>query len=230
MVCQSKLRGEKEKWVGRRGLKLLLLGDSITEHLTGASVGAVSQRFDEVKAEFDSSFEKDSTLALGIAGDQTQHLLWRLGEGGELEGLEPEFVHILIGTNNLGAGFTPEDTFEGIKAVVDLVRGGVPASTRIILQEIFPREFRNPGKKQQIKVAEVNEMMREQWKQEVGTGGGGGVTLAQCGRDFVTDETLGLDERDWKVKVPLMPDHLHPSASGVKLWMDCLKAQMVNTS
>ena len=119
MECQRKLRWEKEKWVGRQGLKLLLLGekragtmycdvvnskprsrvagDSITEHLTGASVGVVSQRLDEVKAAFDSSFEDDTTLALGISGDQTQHLLWRLGEGGELEGLEPEFVHILIG-------------------------------------------------------------------------------------------------------------------------------------
>lgn len=119
MECQRKLRWEKEKWVGRQGLTLLLLGekragtmycdvvnskphsrvagDSITEHLTGASVGVVSQRFDEVKAAFDSSFEDDTTLALGISGDQTQHLLWRLGEGGELEGLEPEFVHILIG-------------------------------------------------------------------------------------------------------------------------------------
>ena len=119
MECQRKLRWEKEKWVGRQGLKLLLLGekragtmycdvvnskprsrvagDSITEHLTGASVGVVSHRLDEVKAAFDSSFEDDTTLALGISGDQTQHLLWRLGEGGELEGLEPEFVHILIG-------------------------------------------------------------------------------------------------------------------------------------
>ena len=108
---------------------------------------------------------------------------------------------------------------------MDLVRETVPPSTRIILEEIFPREFRNPSQEQE-KVAKVNEMIREYWKEEDGTGGG--ITLAQCGRAFVTDETKGFNEGAWRVKIPLMPDKLHPSASGVKIWMDCVKAQMRN--
>src|SRR5262245_4178232 len=38
----------------------------------------------------------------GIGGDQTQHLLWRVGEGKELDGLEPKAAVIMIGTNNTG--------------------------------------------------------------------------------------------------------------------------------
>lgn len=37
----------------------------------------------------------------GIAGDQTQHVLWRILNG-EVTGLNPRLVVLKIGTNNLG--------------------------------------------------------------------------------------------------------------------------------
>lgn len=37
----------------------------------------------------------------GIAGDQTQNLLWRI-QNGEVAGLNPRLVVLKIGTNNLG--------------------------------------------------------------------------------------------------------------------------------
>lgn len=37
----------------------------------------------------------------GIAGDQTQHVLWRI-QNGEVSGLNPRLVVLKIGTNNLG--------------------------------------------------------------------------------------------------------------------------------
>lgn len=36
----------------------------------------------------------------GIGGDKTQHVLWRITEGKELDGIEPKVVALMIGTNN----------------------------------------------------------------------------------------------------------------------------------
>ncbi len=72
----------------------------------------------------------------GISGDRTQHLAWRL-EQGALAGREPEFIAVMIGTNNL-----PHDAGAeigaGIVEVVRTVRRLAPSST-VLLHAIPPR-------------------------------------------------------------------------------------------
>ena len=71
----------------------------------------------------------------GIGGDSTQHLLWRLDHG-EIDGIHPKVVVLLIGTNNL-VSHTPAEIAEGITAVVAKLREKLPAS-RILLLGLFP--------------------------------------------------------------------------------------------
>jgi len=217
---QKGLVAEKEAWVAKnpKGFKLLMLGDSITEYLTGKSFGVEVAAKADIKAAFKAVFP-DDVLPMGIAGDQTQHLLWRMGEdGGELNGLLPEFVNVLIGTNNLGAGMSPEAAFEGVKEVVKEIKASLPSST-IILEQLFPRG--DAGGDLQETVAQVNALIREQWK------GDKTLHLSHCGQIFVMEGSNNLDERSWILNIDLMPDKLHPGAHGVKLWMECLE-EMLN--
>jgi beta-glucosidase len=69
---------------------VLLVGDSITIQW-GASW---AKQFPERKA-----------VNIGIGGDKTQNVLWRLDHGG-VEGLQPKTIVLMIGNNNMF--FTPE--------------------------------------------------------------------------------------------------------------------------
>ena len=68
---------------------VLLLGDSITE---GWNQGG--------KNIWKNYVEKYNAANFGISGDRTQHVLWRI-ENGELDGISPKLVILMIGTNNI---------------------------------------------------------------------------------------------------------------------------------
>ncbi len=81
-----------EKFVGiaKEGkAELIFLGDSITNGWS---------RQTEL---WEKSFGKYKPANFGIGGDRTQHVLWRI-ENGELEGIHPKAVVLMIGTNNSG--------------------------------------------------------------------------------------------------------------------------------
>src|SRR5262249_33301412 len=59
---------------------VLFLGDSITQGWGGA------------KEVWEKSFGPLKPANFGIGGDQTQHVLWRITEGKELEGIQPKAI------------------------------------------------------------------------------------------------------------------------------------------
>ena len=88
-------------------VNLLFVGDSITD----------AWRRGPQNELYKERWGKHNPLNLGIGGDRTQHVLWRL-ENGEVEGIKPKVVVLMIGTNNLGNKESVEDTIAGVKAVV----------------------------------------------------------------------------------------------------------------
>ncbi len=116
----------------RGPVDVLLVGDSITQQwgsvLDGKPLNAAWQR----------KFGRYKTINLGIAGDKTQNVLWRLDHGG-VAGLEPRLVVLLIGNNNM---FFARETgtaaaAQGIKACVDNLRAKFPGAP-LIAVKIFP--------------------------------------------------------------------------------------------
>lgn len=77
-------------------------------------------------------------LNLGLSGDLTQGVLWRLHNGQWPAALKPDVVVLLIGTNNASWHSRAEDTALGIAEIIRLIHARSPA-TKVLLLGILPR-------------------------------------------------------------------------------------------
>jgi hypothetical protein len=76
---------------------LLMIGDSITHGWEGGG-----------KDVWKQFYEKRNAVNLGIGGDQTQHVLWRL-DNGNIAGIQPKLAVLMIGGNRCrGRGYRDE--------------------------------------------------------------------------------------------------------------------------
>jgi lysophospholipase L1-like esterase len=178
-------------------VQLVFIGDSITDAWRGG----------EQNKLYKQRWGQYNPLNLGISGDKTEHVLWRL-EHGELDGLQngTKLVVMMIGTNNLGnpPRATPEDTAKGVECLVKTIRQKLPESK--LLLGVFPRgaEPSNPFRAQ-IKM--VNDTISK-------LDDGKNVKYLDIGRKFLSkDDSLSKD---------IMPDALHPNAAGYRIWADAI--------
>jgi beta-glucosidase len=179
------------------GVKVLFLGDSITHGWGGPG-----------KAVWQKQYAPLGAANFGISADQTQFLLWRLAEG-ELEGLRPRAVVLMIGTNNLKSGPTrmaPEDAAAGVKAVLDLLRARLPES-RILLLGVLPRQPQYPW--MAATVRKMNALL-------AGLADGQRVRFLDFGHRFL--------KADGTMDPALMQkDLLHLSAKGYEAWAEAMR-------
>ena len=96
-------------------------------------------------------------LNLGISGDATQSLLWRLDHGNWPAALQPAAIVLLIGTNNIGSGSRPEDVATGIGQVIERLHRLAPAA-RILLLGVLPRGA-GPQDPTRQPIARLNQMI-----------------------------------------------------------------------
>lgn len=174
--------------------QLIFIGDSITQGWEGAGKEVWTKRF-----------EKYNAINLGIGGDRTQHVLWRLGNG-NLKGLAPKVAVVMIGTNNSnGEDNSVEQIADGVTAIVKTLRGTLP-NTQILLVSIFPRgENPNP---QRGKILQVNQILQK-------VAADPAVHWVDFGHDFITSK--GTIPRE------LMPDFLHLSPKAYEVWADAIQ-------
>jgi lysophospholipase L1-like esterase len=173
---------------------VVFLGDSITQGWEGAGKTVWKEKFAPLKA-----------INLGIGGDQTGHVLWRLTEGGEFETIKPKVVVLMIGTNNTG-GHKAEDIAGGIGEIVKTIHKKSP-ETKVLLLAVFPRapNADNPGRK---KIAKINEIISKL------DDDGKTVKYLDIGQKFLKEDgTLTKD---------IMPDYLHLSPRGYEIWAEAI--------
>lgn len=145
-------------------------------------------------------------------------MLWRIKRLAG-SGLEARVVVVLIGTNNLSVGMTPEDTVAGIVAVVEAAQNLLPLA-KIFLVPLLPR---GDGRAPQSAVAKTNALLRE--SALVAGNKDTKVTWAEgCGSQLIRKELRGRPEDEWQVDASLMPDRLqHPGVAGTRAWLACVQ-------
>lgn len=172
---------------------VVFVGDSITQGWEG-----------EGAALWQKELAPLGALNLGVSGDRTEHVLWRLREA-PLTHLEPRVVVLLIGTNNLGHGTSnAEETAAGVLAVIAELHAQAPQAT-LLVHEIFPRgERMNPMRGDLL---QVNQVLRAH-------------ALSPKTR------VLGFSDRwvreDGTIPKEIMPDFLHLSPAGYAQWTEAL--------
>jgi lysophospholipase L1-like esterase len=149
-------------------------------------------------------------LNMGFGWDRTQNVLWRLRQG-EFDGLSPEWIVLLIGTNNLtgtrnARANTPQEIVEAITAICRELRLRSPAS-RIALMGVLPRGAK-PGNPLRKPIAEINRLLAQRFVTERGI-----VFLELSAKFLATDGSLPAS---------LFPDGTHPSDAGYQIWADAL--------
>ncbi len=139
----------------------------------------------------------------GWGADITQNVLWRL-RNGELDGVNPKVIVVQAGTNNIGAGNSPMEVANGIKAIVRTCEQKAPKAT-IIITGIFPRDA-NQGFSSKIKA--TNDL----------------VSKFCDGKSVIfLDVTAGLCDATGKLNDGMFEDGLHPSPKGYQVWANGLK-------
>jgi lysophospholipase L1-like esterase len=176
---------------------LVFIGDSITQGWEGAGREAWAKFYGQRKA-----------MNLGIGGDRTQHVLWRL-DNGNIEGIKPKCAVLMIGTNNSnGNDNSAEEIGDGIKAIITKLRTKLP-ETRILVLAIFPRgEKPNPQREKNAKASELASKLADDKM----------VHFVDIGPKFLSED--GTLPRD------IMPDLLHLSPKGYQIWAESIEAKV----
>ena len=126
-------------------VKWVFLGDSITNMWLQNAEGGSSGGGQIWRANFGVGGSGPLSLNLGVSGDRTEHLLHRItpvakGGEGQLEGLAPDKIFILIGINNIvwpGEPPSVDSVFRGIVRVVETASEQCPDAT-IVVTSILP--------------------------------------------------------------------------------------------
>jgi lysophospholipase L1-like esterase len=176
------------------GVDVLFLGDSITQGWEGAG-----------KEAWKKSFEPLMAANFGIGGDRTEHVLWRITEGKELEGISPKAAVLMIGTNNTGAN-SAEEIADGVTAIVKELRKQKP-DMQILLLGVFPRSA-GANDKVRDKIKDVNSRIAK-------LDDGKSVHYLDIGPKFL--------ESDGSLSKEIMPDYLHLSPKGYDIWAEAIK-------
>ncbi len=183
---------------GKEGpVDLLFLGDSITAYWATRGKDVWAERYPP---------EKYHPANFGIGGDKTQHVLWRIANG-ELDDIHPKVVVLMIGTNNNSK--PAEDIARGTTACVTAIRGKLP-DAKILLLAIFPRG-ELPSDPLRTKIANVNPILSK-------LDDGRHVFYLDFGSKFLA--------ADGTLPKTVMPDFLHPSAEGYRIWADAIQPKL----
>jgi len=204
-------RHESFNEVSKKGeAQLVFLGDSITQGWEKNGKDVWAKTWEPLKA-----------ANFGIGGDRTEHVIWRL-QNGNFDGLKPNLVVLMIGTNNTGHQGRPaaehggavyassaEQTAEGVKMILDIL-GKKLSETKVLLLGIFPRGATKDDAMRKQNVATNNLIS--------GFADGKRIYYMDIGNTFL--------QPDGTLPKEIMPDLLHLNAKGYEMWAGAIEGKV----
>ncbi|MCX7409508.1 MAG: platelet-activating factor acetylhydrolase IB subunit [Planctomycetales bacterium] len=172
---------------------LLFIGDSITQGWEGAG-----------KAAWSEKYGKRNAVNLGIGGDRTQHVLWRL-DNGNIDEIKPKLAVLMIGTNNSGQN-TSEQIADGITAIVTKLRDKLP-ETKVLILAVFPRGADGTNKNRMVNEG-ANKIVEK-------LADGKNIEYLDIGPKFLDDKG--------NLSKEVMPDQLHLNPASYQTWADAIE-------
>ena len=175
-------------------IDLAFVGDSITRRWRGEGN----------KEVWDKYWGSYKAVNMGIGGDATQNVLWRLNNG-QLDGYQARVFVVMIGTNNCwGEKPVPADVAAGVKAILNLIQSKQPQA-KILLLSILPTGDKpNPGREPR---AAINGL----------------ISKFQGGPVHYMDISAKFLEPDGTISKDVMPDSLHLAPKGYEIWSEAIK-------
>ncbi len=202
-----------------KSIRIVFLGDSITD-FWGLADNPWFPGKKGGRAVWDESFSgqpvKNHAIDLGISGDRTEHVLYRLlpktaGGLGELDSpeLDPDFVVLMIGVNNSWDAEQPivESIHAGIRTVVETVHECKPRA-KVILQSLLPT---NESARNADVVQPVNRRLEQMASGSPYSGYVAWLNLYP----------LFVDTKGQQLSTNFM-DGVHPNEAGYRIWRDRL--------
>lgn len=186
-------------------VQVAFIGDSITQGWEGNGKEAWAKHFAPLKAG-----------NYGIGGDSTQHVLWRVTEGKELEGISPKVAVMMIGTNNTRNN-SPDEIAAGVEAIIKELRKQKP-ELKVILLAVFPRTTVFNPPKDKVSAGELMPKINEINERIAKFGDDKNVFYMDINKIFLDD--------DGGMSKSIMYDYLHLSAKGYERWAEAIEPKV----
>ena len=183
------------KRVSEGNVDLVFIGDSITS--------GWESRGPKV---WDKFYGKRNAVNLGIGGDRTQHVIWRL-DNGNVKDISPKAAVVMIGTNN-SRDNTPEQIADGVTVIINQLRSKLP-DTKVLLLAILPRGANDDERRR------VNEKANAIFSK---LADGKHVHYLDIGPKFMNN--------DGELSRGMMPDLLHLDEQGYRICAESIESRL----
>jgi len=195
-----KKRFEERKELAEKGeCPYVFMGDSITHGWDG---------------KLEKHFPGMKIANISFGGDRTEQTLW-IVDNLDWKKINAKVIMLMIGTNNTGhrnrAEESPQDTFDGIQAIIKNLREKTP-DTKILLLAIFPRSA-TAGDQARVRNATANAMVPT-------LADNTSVFFMDIGARFLAPDGATLTK-------DIMPDLLHLNDKGYEIWAEAVKAKLI---
>jgi lysophospholipase L1-like esterase len=154
--------------------------------------------------DFRGKFPKLNVANRGISGDTTRGLLARMDE--DVLSLDPRAIVLLIGTNDIGIGLSPEDIAGNIKLLLKEISAN-NSKVPIVLCLVMPSSEKKD--RPADKIQKLNKLLTE--------------AVASNKQVTVVDTYKLFADAEGDAKLEEFPDLLHPNDAGYEKWRAALE-------